>query len=231
MPNEQMTPETEELLGSVQDIERAVEAILFAAGYPVKYEKLAEVIGLSERDIRNLIENMAKGYRDRGIQLLMFPDACQLSTKEIFAPYIREALGIKRGGNLSNSSLEVLAVVAYNQPVTRSYIDVIRGLDSSYAVSSLLDKGLIEAVGRLDAPGRPMLYGTTEKFLRVFGLTSLADLPETEALVVANAVQNQNGATPMEEVDKDQITIDSVDEPTPAQEAENASPEGGESAV
>lgn len=231
MPNEQMTPETEELLGSVQDIERAVEAILFAAGYPVKYEKLAEVIGLSERDIRNLIENMAKGYRDRGIQLLMFPDACQLSTKEIFAPYIREALGIKRGGNLSGSSLEVLAVVAYNQPVTRSYIDVIRGLDSSYAVSSLLDKGLIEAVGRLDAPGRPMLYGTTEKFLRVFGLTSLADLPETEALVVANAVQNQNGATPMEEVDKDQITIDSVDEPTPAQEAENASPEGGESAV
>ena len=225
MASEQKAPETEEILGSVQDIERAVEAILFAAGYPVKYEKLAEVIGLSERDIRNLIENMAKGYGNRGIQLLMFPDACQLTTKEVFAPYIREALGIKRGGNLSNSSLEVLAVVAYNQPVTRSYIDAIRGLDSSYAVTSLLDKGLIEAVGRLDAPGRPMLYGTTEKFLRVFGLSSLADLPETEALDVASAVQNQTGATPLEEGDKDQITIDSVED------ASEAPPADGEETV
>jgi segregation and condensation protein B len=225
MASEQKAPETEEILGSVQDIERAVEAILFAAGYPVKYEKLAEVIGLAERDIRNLIENMAKGYGNRGIQLLMFPDACQLTTKEVFAPYIREALGIKRGGNLSNSSLEVLAVVAYNQPVTRSYIDAIRGLDSSYAVTSLLDKGLIEAVGRLDAPGRPMLYGTTEKFLRVFGLSSLADLPETEALDVASAVQNQTGATPLEEGDKDQITIDSIED------ASEAPPADGEETV
>ena len=225
MASEQKAPEPEEILGSVQDIERAVEAILFAAGYPVKYEKLAEVIGLSERDIRNLIENMAKGYGNRGIQLLMFPDACPLTTKEVFAPYIREALGIKRGGNLSNSSLEVLAVVAYNQPVTRSYIDAIRGLDSSYAVTSLLDKGLIEAVGRLDAPGRPMIYGTTEKFLRVFGLSSLADLPETEALDVASAVQNQTGATPLEEGDKDQITIDSIED------ASEAPPADGEETV
>ena len=205
MSTEQAAPATEEILGSVQDVERAIEAILFAAGYPVKYEKLAEVIGLSERDIRGLVENMAAGYGERGIQLLMFPDACQLSTKEVFAPYIREALGIRRGGNLSNSSLEVLAVVAYNQPVTRSYIDTVRGVDSSYAVTSLLDKGLIEAVGRLDAPGRPMLYGTTEKFLRVFGLSSLADLPETEALDVAQAAQ---AAQVMVEADKAQITID-----------------------
>ena len=105
MSTEQAAPATEEILGSVQDVERAIEAILFAAGYPVKYEKLAEVIGLSERDIRGLVENMAAGYGERGIQLLMYPDACQLSTKEIFAPYIREALGIRRGGNLSNSSL------------------------------------------------------------------------------------------------------------------------------
>ena len=205
--DDKTTPETEVLLGSVQDVERAVEAILFAAGHPVKYEKLSEVIGLSEKDLFNLIANMAKGYGGRGIQLLMYPDACQLTTKEVFAPYIREALGIRRGGNLSNSSLEALAVVAYNQPVTRSYIDVVRGVDSSYAVTSLLDKGLIEAVGRLDAPGRPMLYGTTDKFLRVFGLSSLADLPETEALDVANAAQAAGAM--LEEVDKDQITIDS----------------------
>ncbi len=178
-----------EALGTVQDIERAVEAILFAAGYPVKYEKLSEVIGLPLRDMKNLVAHMAENYGDRGIQLLVYPDTCQLCTKEIFAPYIREALGIKRGGNLSASSLEVLAVVAYNQPVTRSYVDTVRGVDSSYAVTSLLDKGLIEACGRLDAPGRPMLYQTTEKFLRVFGLNSLADLPETEALHTADDAQ------------------------------------------
>ena len=209
MPNEKNTPETEELLGSVQDVERAIEAILFAAGYPVKYEKLSEVIGLPQRDLRNLIAHMAESYKDRGIQLLLYPDTCQLTTKDVFAPYIREALGIKRGGNLSNSSLEVLAVVAYNQPVTRSYVDIVRGVDSSYAVTSLLDKGLIEAVGRLDAPGRPMLYGTTDKFLRVFGLESLADLPETEALGVAAA---QTEGAMVEEVDKDQLSIDSAEE-------------------
>ena len=193
MPIEKKASEPEQLLGSVQDVERAIEAILFAAGYPVKYEKLSEVIGLPQKDIRNLIAHMADGYGDRGIQLLLYPDTCQLTTKEIFLPYIREALGIRRGGNLSNSSLEVLAVVAYNQPVTRSYVDIIRGVDSSYAVTSLLDKGLIEAVGRLDAPGRPMLYGTTDKFLRVFGLNSLADLPETEALDTAAAHAKDQG--------------------------------------
>ena len=210
MSNDKTTPEAQELLGSVQDIQRAVEAILFAAGYPVKYEKLSEVIGLPQRDLRALISAMAEGYRDRGIQLLMYPDACQLTTREVFAPYIREALGIKRGGNLSASSLEVLAVVAYNQPVTRAYVDTVRGVDSSYAVTSLLDKGLIEAVGRLDAPGRPMLYATTDKFLRVFGLSSLADLPETEALGVAESVLNQSNAIP--------LTIDDIPEEEAANE-------------
>ena len=167
---------------------------------------------------------MAETYADRGIQLLLYPDTCQLTTKEVFAPYIREALGIKRGGNLSNSSLEVLAVVAYNQPVTRSYIDVIRGVDSSYAVTSLLDKGLIEAVGRLDAPGRPMLYGTTDKFLRVFGLNSLADLPETEALDTASAVTTAKDAeAPADEASADEASADessASESPTPASPAD-----------
>ena len=218
MPTNKPTPEADQALGTVEDIKRAVEAILYAAGYPVKYEKLSEVIGLPQRDLRNLIEAMSHEYEDRGIQLLLFPDACQLCTKEIFAPYIREALGIKRGGNLSASSLEVLAVVAYNQPVTRAYVDVVRGVDSAYAVTSLLDKGLIEAVGRLDAPGRPMLYGTTEKFLRVFGLSSLADLPETEALDVAS---NQATAI-LPEQDDSQLTIDSEKDETTVSATETA---------
>ena len=165
-------------------IESAIEAILFAAGYPVRYDKIAEVLGIGISETKHLIENMAETFQSetspRGLRLLMFPDTCQLCTKEQYLPYIREALGIRRGGNLSASSMEVLAVIAYAQPVTRSYIDTVRGVDSSYAVNALLDKELIEACGRLDAPGRPMLYATTEKFLRVFGMTSLADLPQTE---------------------------------------------------
>lgn len=169
----------------IKNIEGAIEAILYAAGYPIKYQKLSEVIGLSVSDIKTIVEHMAQSYNEndiRGINLLIFEDSCQFCTKTEYAPYIREALGIRRGGNLSASSLEVLAVVAYNQPVTRTYIDTVRGVDSSYAVNSLIDKGLIESCGRLDAPGRPVLYATSEKFLRVFGINSLSELPETESL-------------------------------------------------
>jgi segregation and condensation protein B len=149
------------------------------------------------------IPELAKKYNGEdsphGIMLALFPDTCQLCTKEKFLPYIREALGIKRGGNLSASSLEVLAVVAYNQPVTRSFVDQVRGVDSSYAVSSLIDKGLIESCGRLDAPGRPMLYATSDKFLRVFGFNSLDDLPKTEPLVVPDEAPSPEESTEVEE--------------------------------
>jgi segregation and condensation protein B len=174
----------EESVMQIANIESAIEAILYAAGYPVKYEKLSEVLGLDVKDVKTMVEHMAIQYNKedstRGINLLMFEETCQFCTKEQYAPYIREALGIKRGGNLSASTMEALAVVAYNQPVTRAYVDAVRGVDSSYAMTSLIDKGLIESLSRLDAPGRPMLYTTTEKFLRVFGLRSLEDLPQTE---------------------------------------------------
>lgn len=185
-------PTYPEPLPSAIEVERAIEAILYAAGHPMRYDKLAEVLGLNVKDIKNMVREMAKHFEEdscHGIQLLLYPTACQLATKEQYASYIREALGIRRGGNLSASSMEVLAVVAYNQPVTRSYIDLVRGVDSSYAVNSLLDKNLIEAAGRLDAPGRPMLYVTTDKFLRVFGINNLDELPETEALSVAAEAQ------------------------------------------
>ena len=177
----------EEAIQELKNIEGAVEAILYAAGYPVKYTKIAEVLGLDLHNTKTLIEHMAETYNSdksrHGIALLCFDETCQFCTKEAYAPYIREALGIRRGGNLSASSMEVLAVVAYNQPVTRTFVDQVRGVDSSYAMNSLIDKALIEACGRLDAPGRPMLYVTTEKFLRVFGLQSLSELPATETLV------------------------------------------------
>ena len=175
-----------EQLDQINNVQAAIEAILYAAGYPVTYEKLSEVLGLAKKDVKAMVKHMASEFNGenskRGIMLLAFDDSCQFCTKEVFAPYIREALEIRRGGNLSASSMEVLTVVAYNQPVTRTYIDTIRGVDSNYAVNSLIDKELIHAVGRLDAPGRPMLYGTTEKFLRVFGLNSLSELPNTELM-------------------------------------------------
>ena len=194
----------------IKSIEGAIEAILYAAGYPVKYEKIAEVLGLDLKNTKTLISHMAEGYNSEsskhGISLLTFDETCQFCTKEQYAPYIREALGIRRGGNLSASSMEVLAIVAYNQPVTRSFIDQVRGVDSSYAVNSLIDKALIASCGRLDAPGRPMLYATTEKFLRVFGLRSLSELPETEVMLPPS------DATPMVPENSDQVTIDEEQE-------------------
>ena len=149
----------------------------------MEYAKLAEAMNISLPLCRRIVSDFAEKYNNeqdlsRGIMMVLFPDACQICTREEYGSYIRCALGIRRGGNLSNSSLEVLAVVAYNQPVTRAFIDTVRGVDSSYAVSSMVEKKLIEPCGRLDVPGRPMLYRTTDNFLRVFGLNSIAELPD-----------------------------------------------------
>ena len=167
--------------GDDAELSRSLEAILFAAGHPVTYEKLSAVLGIPEYEVKSLAESLSPHYNSddstRGIMLLLFADSCQLCTKEQYAPLIKEALGIRRGRNLSASSLEVLAIIAYNQPCTRSYVDMVRGVDSGYVVSSLTEKGLIEQRGRLDVPGRPMLYGTTDTFLRVFGISSVDELP------------------------------------------------------
>ena len=197
----------EDLLQPIKNVEACIEAIVFAAGYAVPYQKLAEVTGLSVRDVKKLVDRIAKQYvgDDRGIMLLKFDKACQFCTKEQYGVYIREARGIRRGGNLSASSMEVLAVVAYNQPVTRAFIDAVRGLDSNYAVNSLIDKELIAAVGRLDAPGRPLLYGTTDKFLRVFGLRTLEDLPATETMLP------DNGAGDQLSIDTDEMEAEGID--------------------
>lgn len=166
---------------NIDEMQRTLEAVLFAAGHPLTYEKLASLFSVTPKEAKKLVTAYADLYNSetcpRGVMLLVFEDSCQLCTKEQYAPVIRETLGIRRGGNLSNASLETLAIIAYNQPVTRAYIDTVRGVDSSYALSSLIERTLVAPCGRLDAPGRPMLYGTTESFLRCFGLRSLADLP------------------------------------------------------
>lgn len=175
-------PENETI--EIKNIPATIEAIMFAAGYPMKYEKIAETLHITPSEVKRYVSELAERYNDdeHGIMILMFPETCQFCTKETHLPLIKEALGIKRGGNLSASSMEVLAIVAYNQPVTRSFVDLVRGVDSNYAMNSLIDKALIECSGRLDAPGRPMLYSTTDKFLRVFGISSVNELPEIELL-------------------------------------------------
>ncbi len=161
--------------------EEAIEAILFAAGHPISYATLARVFETTPSKIRDTVLDYSLKYNNseipRGVLLLTYSDSCQLCTKQHYLAEIREALGIKKSGTLSTSALETLAIVAYNQPVTRIFVDTLRKVDSSYAMNSLIDRGLIECKGRLDVPGRPMLYGTTSDFLRSFGINSIEDLP------------------------------------------------------
>ena len=142
------------------------------------------MLNLTVSECEDTVEKMAAVYNNdspipRGVMLVRFPESCQLCTKKYYLTEIRDALGIRKSGTLSYFSMEALAIVAYNQPVTRVFVDTLRRVDSSYAMNNLIDRGLIESKGRLDAPGRPMLYGTTTDFLRAFGLTSIDALPQT----------------------------------------------------
>ncbi len=179
----QITEINEEETPRVVVFEEALEAVLFAAGHPITYATLARVFELTPAVVKDKVFEYAMKYNDpsipRGVILLTYKDSCQLCTKEHYLNEIRDALGIRKSGSLSTSSMEVLAIVAYNQPVTRAFVDTLRRVDSSYAMNNLLDRGLIKSTGRLDVPGRPMLYGTTSDFLRCFGLSDLDSLPTT----------------------------------------------------
>jgi segregation and condensation protein B len=161
---------------------RALEAILFTAGAPVTLDKLAEALGLDIATVDRLCDELSRDCENRGIQLLSLGDRRQLCTREEFEPFVKTALGMRTPGGLSQSALEVLAIIAYNQPATRVFVEQVRGTDSSYAISTLLERGLIECVGKLDVPGKPNLYATTPDFLRCFGISSLDELPDIEAL-------------------------------------------------
>ena len=192
--NENLTVTAEESLPDINgaEAENIILAVLFAAGHPLEYSKIGKLFGATPSETKRKISEFAEKFNgaESSLTMLVLDDCAQICTRQEYAPYIREALGIRKGGNLSNSSIETLAIVAYNQPVTRVYIDTVRGVDSSYAVNSLLERGLIEIVGRLDQPGRPMLYGTTPDFLRCFGLSSLRDLPDVEGAGNAEVLMN-----------------------------------------
>ncbi|HAZ20402.1 MAG TPA: SMC-Scp complex subunit ScpB [Clostridiales bacterium] len=163
------------------DASAALEAVLFAAGTPLSVERLGHILVAGDEDVR-LAANTLKKRLDHegGIELVMLGDQLQLCTKIAYKDPVTRLLEIRRTAPLSRPALEALAVIAYKQPVTRSYIEQIRGVDCSGIINTLVERGLVEEVGRLDAPGKPILYATTSLFLRSFGLESLQELPSLE---------------------------------------------------
>ena len=167
------------------DLQASLEAVLFAAGHPLTYAKLAALFNTTPRHIKQLVQLWTEEYNTRknsGLMVVLFADSCQLCTKEEHGQLVRAALGVREGASrLSAANMEVLAAVAYNQPATRAYVEQLRGVDCSHAISTLVDRGFIESKSRLDVPGRPRLYTTTSEFLRCFGMGSLSDLPKIES--------------------------------------------------
>ena len=164
----------------VKEIESAIEGILFAAGDPVGVERLCMALDLDRATVDTVCQRLADycSYERRGVRLLRLENSYQLCSAPEYADCIRRAFESRRPARLSQPALEVLAIIAYYQPTTRAYVDQIRGVDSAYTVGLLLERDLIEECGRLAVPGRPILYRTTQTFLRSFGLSSLEDLPE-----------------------------------------------------
>ena len=164
----------------LHEVEAAVEAILFAAGEPLPIERICLALDLDRPTAEQVLQKLGDhyAYERRGIRLVRMEDCYQLCSSPDYADLIRKAFEIRKTARLSQPALEVLTIVAYYQPTTRAYVDQVRGVDSSYTVSLLLERGFIEECGRLQVPGRPRLYRTTKKFLRDFHLSSLEELPE-----------------------------------------------------
>ena len=164
------------------EIKRAIEAILCAAGDPVGVDRMALAIGAGRDQIEVNLKALMDAYsfERRGMRIIRLEDAYQMVSAQELSEVITRALETRKPPKLSASALETLTVIAYYQPTTKAFVEQIRGVDSSYTISALLNKKLIEEQGRLSVPGRPILYGTTPDFLRTFGIASLDDLPEVD---------------------------------------------------
>lgn len=167
-------------------LQASVEAILFASGDPMETERLAKALQVSEQDILAAADGLNATYENAGsaLRVLHLGTSWQLGTQKEFAPLIRAALETRRMQPLSPAAMEALTIVAYNQPVSKGFVERVRGIDSSSVVNSLVDKGLLEEAGRIDVPGHPIAYRTTPLFLRAFGLSSLSDLPAPEQMQI-----------------------------------------------
>lgn len=193
------------------EMKHAIEAILFASGEPVSAERIALVLDSDKETILELGQELAEEYEaeKRGFRVVRLNDSLQLHSAPEHATAITRALEQRRAPKLSQASLEVLAIVAYFQPVTRAYIEQMRGLDSSYTVSVLAERGLIEPCGHLEAVGRPTLFRTTDLFLRTMGVSSLEELPALPEVTGSDAArQLQEKVDMLREADKDQMVME-----------------------
>ncbi len=168
----------------IREIQAIIESVLFASGDAVELEKLADIVDVDKRSLREILKKMMDDYNygRRGIHIVRMEDSYQMCTRGEYFEYVSRLAEPPRKQNLSNAALEVLSIVAYKQPVTRTSIEHIRGVNCDYIVNRLIERNFIEEKGRLDAPGRPILFGTTQHFLRSFGIATLADLPEFDSL-------------------------------------------------
>ena len=174
----------------ITELQRAIEAILFAAGEPVEISRLALTLEADERDVETAATKLADvwAYDRRGIRIVRLDKAFQMVSSGEMADYVTKCLETRKPPKLSASQLETLTIIAYYQPATKAMVEQIRGVDSAYSVSALLNKKLIEDAGRLNVPGRPILYKTTADFLRTFGLSSLDELPPIEKVDLGEPV-------------------------------------------
>lgn len=195
----------------MNELESRLEAVLFASGDAIDAERLANALGVTTELIYETAASLASQYdfERRGLLLLRMENRLQLASRPDYAEDIRRATENRRPPSLGPAALEVLTIIAYRQPVTRAFVEQLRGVDSGGTVSSLAEKGLIEEAGRLDVPGRPILYKTTDAFLRAFAISSLDELPALPAL----------------KTDNEQLTLDDLAERAEAA-AEEGPPEG-----
>ena len=188
------------------EVQRAIEAVLFAAGEPVEIAQLSRVLEADEKDIISAADALSDelSFNRRGIRIVRLEKSYQMASSGEMADYITQALETRKPPKLSASQLETLTIIAYYQPATKAMVEQLRGVDSSYSIGALLNKKLIEDAGRLNVPGRPIQYKTTANFLRTFGIESLEDLP---------AIEKVNLGEPDEievPVDPDQMTMEEV---------------------
>ena len=176
-----------------EELERILEAILFAAGEPVEISRIASTLEVDENEIENAVTALADelAFNRRGVRILRLENAYQMVSSGEMADYITKTLETRKPPKLSSSQLESLSIIAYYQPATKAMVEQIRGVDSSYSISALMNKKLIEEAGRLNVPGRPILYKTTPDFLRTFGISGLEDLPEIEKVDLGEPIQEE----------------------------------------
>lgn len=163
-----------------KELEAVLESVLFASGEPVTVERLCLGLEVDRATLDTVAQNLMDqySYERRGIRLIRMDNSYQLCSAPEFAGYVRQTLESRKPARLSQPALEVLAIIAYYQPVTRAYVDQVRGVDSSYTIGLLIERELIEEAGRLQVPGRPMQFRTTKNFLRTFGMSTLEELPD-----------------------------------------------------